>query len=73
MNRHERAAIIGEYSRQGFASAVAPGGFMVCAGGYSSQGWEGVASYRTLREARRDTGVDFTRIRHHIECARIGA
>jgi hypothetical protein len=53
MKRHEIAAIIGSYSRQGFAAEAVPGGFLVDGAGY-----------RTVREARIDTGVRFDRIRH---------
>jgi hypothetical protein len=53
MKRHEIMAIIGSYSRQGFSAEAVPGGFIVNGKGY-----------RTTKEARRDTGVDVTRVRH---------
>ena len=53
MKRHEVMAIVGAYSRQGYNAAPAAGGFWVDA--------ETVHEYRTMREARRDTGVDFSR------------
>jgi hypothetical protein len=61
MKRHEIAAIIGAYSRQGVGAQVVPGGFIVSAGEYNDQGYEGVIQYRTIREARLDTGIDYTR------------
>jgi len=57
MKRHEIAAIIGAYSRQGVSAQQVPGGFMVSAGEWE----EGIMQYRTINEARRDTGVDYTK------------
>jgi hypothetical protein len=53
MNRHEIAAILGEYSRQGFSAQYegAINRFFLHARG----------EYRTVKEARRDTGVNFER------------
>jgi hypothetical protein len=61
MKRHEVAAIIGAYSRQGRGAQAVPGGFIVCEGQYGEQGYEGVICFRTTREARQDTGIDFAR------------
>jgi hypothetical protein len=53
MKRHEIAAIIGAYSRQGFSATPVSGGIWVDS--------ENVHEYRTIREARGDTGIDFAR------------
>ena len=45
MKRQEVAAIIGQYSRQGFSAEAVPGGFIVD------------GQYRSAKQARRDTGV----------------
>jgi hypothetical protein len=52
MYRGEVAAIEGAYSRQGFTAVRVPGGFLI-----------DNADYRTIREARRDTGVDWSKFR----------
>jgi len=54
MKRQEVAAIIGAYSRQGFSAEAVPGGFLV-AGGQ-------LCGFRSAKEARRDTGVNFERV-----------
>lgn len=51
MKRHEAMAIIGAYSRQGFSAEHVAGGFLVDGMGF-----------RTVRESRKDTGVDFGRV-----------
>jgi hypothetical protein len=53
MKRHEVAAIIGAYSRQGFSATPAAGGIWVDS--------ENVHEYRTIREARIDTGINLAR------------
>ena len=52
MKRHEVAAIIGAYSRQGYSATAAAGGFWVDS--------MYVHEFRTMREARKDTGVHIT-------------
>ena len=47
MNRAEIMAIIGQYSRDGYTAHVAQAGVIV----------DGLG-YRSMREARRDTGID---------------
>jgi hypothetical protein len=54
MKRHEIAAIIGAYSRQGFSAEAVPGGFLVA-------GVRG-SDYRTTKEARQDTGVTIVNV-----------
>ena len=54
MKRHEVMAIVGAYSRQGFNAAPASGGFWIDS--------ENAHEYRTMREARIDTGVNFSRV-----------
>jgi len=49
MKRHEVSAIIGAYSRQGFAAEAVAGGFLVTG--------TNVCGYRSMKQARRDTGV----------------
>ena len=49
MNRAEQSAIMGAYMRSGFGCWRVPGGFLVENYGF-----------RTYREARRDTGVDWS-------------
>ena len=51
MKRHEAMAILGAYSRQGFSAEHVAGGFLV-----ESMG------FRSMKEARIDTGVDFQRV-----------
>jgi len=46
MDRREKAAIVGSYSRQGFDALYTMGGF-----------WVTGLGFRTCREARKDTGV----------------
>ena len=50
MPRGEAMAIIGAYSRSGFYAERTPGGFLVETMGY-----------RSFKEARRDTGVNWLR------------
>jgi hypothetical protein len=60
MKRHEVAAIIGAYSRQGYSATAAAGGFWVDS--------MYVHEFRTMREARRDTQVrvEVVRIRSEV-------
>ena len=53
MKRHELSAIIGAYSRMGYSATAASGGVWIDS--------DNVHEYRTMREARLDTGVNFQR------------
>ena len=58
MNRAEVMAIIGQYSRQGINASPAEGGFILMG--------EDCLTFRSAREARLDTGVDFRRVNRHV-------
>ena len=58
MHRREIMAIVGAYSRQGFSAYPVQGGFLLNAG----RGNEGRFAFRTAREARRDTGIDYASV-----------
>ncbi len=67
MKRQEVAAIVGAYSRQGFSAESVPGGFMLTTGNYSKGGYySGSIQFRTAKEARKDTGVNFERVDREV-------